>query len=118
MVRFIGRLYPKFMRKNFEDLMRYCNIKTDVDTYLSFVTILSAVLAVFVALLVQIFVSGYFFMILPVSFVIIIFTVHMNTTGKPHRSSPVSQGESMVCSSEISISLRGGWEPCPMTQPS
>ena len=75
MVRFIGRLYQKFMRKSFEDLMRYCNIKTDVDTYLSFVTILSAVLAVFVALLVQIFVSGYFFMILPVSFVIIIFTV-------------------------------------------
>lgn len=76
MMRFIGRLYPTQVRENFERLLRYCALQTEVYGYLSFITIVALILAVFVALAVQIFLDFPFLVTFFGSFIIVVLSVH------------------------------------------
>ncbi len=76
MIRVLGRLYPAGIRNNFEKLLRYCGIRTDVESYLSFITIVALVLAVFIGLLVRIFFASYFIVALVGSFIVILMSIH------------------------------------------
>ena len=76
MLRFIALLYPRKVRDNFEKLLRYCYIQTEIDTYLSFMTLISLVLSLFVSLLIRIFVDFSFTILLISTFVLALASIH------------------------------------------
>ncbi len=57
MYRLISRLYPVKIRKSFEQMLVYNNITTDVDCYLGIITLIGFFLALFIALLLRIFID-------------------------------------------------------------
>ncbi len=64
MYEFVQRLYPVKMKAGYQQLLLYCNIKTDVNRFLTLNTIITAIASVVLALFTLIFFSLNFFLLL------------------------------------------------------
>ena len=63
MYEFVQRLYPVKLKNGYQQLLLYCNIKTDVNRFLTLNTIITAIASLFLALFTLIFFSLNFFLL-------------------------------------------------------
>ncbi len=66
--RLILVLYPRKLRENFDELLKYCEVKKDLDGFLFLVTLISIIISFFIALFVKIFGDFSFIITFLVSF--------------------------------------------------
>src|SRR3989344_4985034 len=64
MYEFVQRLYPVKLKNGYQQLLLYCNIRTDVNRFLTLNTIITAIASLFLALFTLIFFSLNFFLLL------------------------------------------------------
>ena len=57
MYRLIARIYPQKIKSNFEQVLIYNNIAANLEHYMGFITVVSFVLAIFIAALLRIFIN-------------------------------------------------------------
>jgi archaeal flagellar protein FlaJ len=74
--RLISRIYPKKLREEFQQILLYNNITTNIDRYLGFIILVGFILGVLIGVLLRIFISVNIFLLIIGCFLIIQGTVY------------------------------------------